>query len=58
MGGSSRDNEVFLQENMREDYKIKKSMIQNYKALIDDLRAAFSSWQENLNLFIFHLTKV
>lgn len=29
----------FFAENMREDYKIKKSMIQNYKALIDDLRA-------------------
>ena len=29
----------FFAENMREDYKIKKSMIQNYKSLIDDLRA-------------------
>ena len=29
----------FFAENAREDYKIKKSMIQNYKSLIDDLRA-------------------
>ena len=43
----------FFAENVREDYKIKKSMIQNYKALIDDLRAD----SLNINLYKIQGTK-
>ena len=43
----------FFVENVREDYKIKKSMIQNYKALIDDLRAD----SLNINLYKIQGTK-